>query len=393
MFAFTVKTDLSKKMDLFLKRVLPGKKYKKCFLTKEGSNRHYTRIKTDGFSWILVQSPLEQQRCFLQKLKDLSLMGLNVPKLKAQDDQKGLLLLEDLGDQSLEKEVETEKHFPFVYYFQALNQIIALQKAKTVGNVWPKCSLATATVLQKAKTAGNAWPKRSLATATALQKAKTAGNVWPKRSLATATALQKAKTAGNVWPSFTMENFFGEMLWTEKYLINHFFKMNLKNSFRQNYIKEWTSICEKLTSFPYLPAHRDYHSRNIFIKNKNIYMIDFQDAGFFPRFYDVVSLIYDMYVSSRMDSQDRKKLMDYFLKKAFSNQEVTEEVKQEMDITTLQRLFKACGSFAGFYCLKRQSTHLKYITPALKLIEQLLWEKKNQYPFFLELIKKLLSSP
>lgn len=304
-----------------MKSALKCKKYDIFPLTWEGSDRRYLRIKTDNSSWILACSPVEQQIKFILRQRDFSAAGLNVPWWTAQDPKKGFLLLEDLGDQSLEKEVLEDKGFPFFFYFQALNQIIKWQNSE-------------------------------------------------QHSLS----------------PFTKENFFKEMLWTEKYLINCFFNLKPEKKLQSGYLKEWDSLCRQLVSFPLLPAHRDYHSRNLFIKDEKLYLIDFQDADLFPRFYDVVSLLYDVYVNSKMDNKEREKLLDYFLLKSFFSEKIrTEKIKQEIIITSVQRLFKACGSFAGFYFLKKQKTHLKYIQPALKILKKHLRDLKL-YPCFLSLV-------
>lgn len=310
-------------MDLFLKSVFKDKRYEIFPLTEEGSDRRYVRIKTDDSSWVLACSSGEQQERFLLKQREFSMIGLNVPKWKAQ--KKGFLLLEDLGDQSLEKEVLEKKSFPLAYYFQALDQIITLQNPQSNG----------------------------------------------RRSLN--------------WPSFRKEDFFKEMLWTEEHLIKFFLRLEPEEKLRKQYLGEWNLLCEKLVRFPFSLAHRDYHSRNLFIKDNILYLIDFQDAGFFPRFYDSVSLIYDVYVGVKMDNKMREKMLNYFLlKSSFSGQKITDEIRQEISLTLMQRLFKACGSFAGFYSLKGQKTHLKYIRPTLEMLKESFWER--EYPGFLSLL-------
>ena len=314
-------------MELFLKSVFKDKRYKKFPLTEEGSDRCYIRIETDDSSWVLACSPADQQKKFLMRQKDFSRAGLNVPRWEAQDSGKGFLLLEDLGDHSLEKEVLEKERFPFSCYFSALDQLVKLQSPRGVGQ------------------GSFSFP----------------------------------------WSSFKKEDFFKEMLWTEEHLVKRFLCLAPEESFRKSYLEEWDLLCKKLISFPFSPSHRDYHSRNLFIKNKQVYLIDFQDAGFFPRFYDVVSLVYDVYVDSKMDREVRKKLLDYFLLKRFGGKEMTKELRQEFSLTLIQRLFKACGSFAGFYSLKKQKTHLPYIGPALRILRGELQGLKP-YPVFLSLI-------
>ena len=312
-------------MDLFLKKNLPPGEYKEIPLTKEGSERSYIRVQSPQVSWVLACSPLDQQKKFLLQLREFEKIGLKVPKLKAQDNIKGFLLLEDLGDLSLEKRVLQKNKIPSSQYCQALEEIIKLQRGRY-------------------------------------------------RALS----------------PFSKQDFFKEILWTEKYLINDFLKLKVKEKTRRAYLKEWEDLCGKLSSFPYKPAHRDYHSRNIFIKDKKLYMIDFQDAGLFPRFYDVASLLYDVYIASKMKKTGRIKLFNYFLQNSlFPEKTVTKKIKEEWSITVIQRLFKACGSFASFYCIKKQDTHLKYIKPGLRLLKKQL-QDMEKYPAFLELVSSLL---
>ena len=315
----------------FLEKALKGRLIRKKKLSPEGSDRIYFRIyaRTPPASYILAHSRLKQQKAFLRKLKDFSQRGLNVARVEARDRDKGFLLLEDLGRNSLEKEMGKRKTSSLSYYSRALDQIITLQKRKN-------------------------------------------------------------RSAG--WRVFTREDFLKEMLWTEKHLIEGFCGRKFHRTFQAGYLKEWRALCRELSLFPFAPAHRDYHSRNIFIKNKKLYLIDFQDAGFFPRFYDVVSLLYDVYVGSRLRAEDRKKLLAYFINESgFEDKKkgAGEKEAREIFLTALQRLFKACGSFASFYSLKGQKTHLPYISPALKMIKSLLKKQKNPYPFFGELIQKI----
>ena len=355
-------------MDSFLKSALRGEKYKAFPFTPEGSERRYTRIKTKNRSWVLASSPLDQKKKFFAIHKLLSQKGLNVPKIKAH--KKQYYLLEDLGDYSLEKRVFGRKTFPLSFYRLALDQIIKMQKSNRQGSS----------------------PRQ--------------GGALPR-------------------VRFTAQDFFNEMLYTEKYLIKKLFRHTPSPSFRKKYLKEWKYICHKLSGFSYSLAHADFHCRNLFIKDRKIYLIDFQDAVLFPRFYDAISLLYDVYIYPKLKEKDRKKLLEYFIRKSGfvdtgsgsgpgsgigigsgsgigsgvgsgsgigigSGPGSGLGIEEEVLMTALQRLFKAQGRFAGFYVLKNQSTHLKHIRPVLQMLKRLL--KTSSFPAFATLVDQLLDS-
>ena len=291
-------------------------KYEEIFLSPEGSDRKYTRVKTAGGTFILAESSPEVQKLFSKRLKEFFRAGLNVPGLKSGAGKKKFLLLEDLGDHSLEKKVLKSEHFPRSCYLSALDQIIKLQASR-----------------------------------------------FSDLSV------------------FGAEKFFKEMKWSEKYLIHRFFELYPAGARQKNYLREWKNICRRLASFPLKPAHRDYHSRNLFFKNKKIYLIDFQDAGLFPRFYDPVSLLYDAYV--KISARERNKLFTYFISQSGFSGEELKNLKEEIRLNAVQRLFKALGSFAGFYFIKNQKKPSALYPPRLKSFGKTFGRTKNLSLFFI----------
>ena len=334
------------KADLFLTKALGDKPYQKSLLPKEGSGRRYFRV------FILPQKlkqlktlakPLKNQSPFFVKSKKSYILSCDRP------------LLQKMFLQKLRAFSAAGLNVPKVYAFYKGFCLL-----EDLGNH-------------------------------SLEQEK-AGPYYQK---ALKQILKMQNLSKKNLKLFTEQDFFNEMLLTEKHFIKNFCKLSLNKSFRKKLLKEWKQLCQSLTAFPKAPAHRDFHSRNLFIKNKKIYMIDFQDAGLFPRFYDVVSLLYDVY-PRRLSLKDKKSLFNFFVswakkKMAFSDQTAgpAKAIEQEVFITALQRLFKAVGSFARFYQIKNQKSHLKYIPPALKMIKRLLKENGQSYPFFRQLMDQL----
>lgn len=125
--------------------------------------------------------------------------------------------------------------------------------------------------------------------------------------------------------------------------------------------KNWDNAVERLLdfiSYRFVVAHRDFHSRNIFIKNGKIIILDYQDSMLAPRPYDYVSLLRDNYIM--FPERERKKLEE----KAF------EEFGQEQyEAVSLQRHLKALGTF-GYQIYQRGNRYFSdYIPLTLQYLE------------------------
>ena len=136
--------------------------------------------------------------------------------------------------------------------------------------------------------------------------------------------------------------------------------------------KDMTKVMSHFKVQDHVYCHRDYHSRNLMIKNQQVFLIDFQDAGLGPWFYDLTSLLYDSYVP--LESKIKTKLLTFYfenlpsyLKKQALSVPHTEQMTKHQ---FLQRGFKACGRFSAFKNLNQKNTHLKYIKPTLTLLKQ-----------------------
>ena len=100
-------------------------------------------------------------------------------------------------------------------------------------------------------------------------------------------------------------------------------------------------ICRTLATEAKHFAHRDFHSRNIIVKDQDLYLIDFQDARLATPYYDLTSFLYDPYMS--LTDESKNKILDRFLnryKKLYSNFDLT-SMKQQ----ALQRVLKAWGTY------------------------------------------------
>jgi aminoglycoside/choline kinase family phosphotransferase len=149
----------------------------------------------------------------------------------------------------------------------------------------------------------------------------------------------------------------------------------------------FTNICETLHKEPKFIAHRDYHSRNVMIKHGKVRVIDFQDARMGSIQYDLVSLLRDSYVN--LSDQSVATLLDYYLERRkeksaeFGLPAISRDHFDHIfEIQTIQRCFKACGSFASFKMLRHDNRYLKYLTPTLKTVRRSLAAFPEYATFF-----------
>jgi len=150
---------------------------------------------------------------------------------------------------------------------------------------------------------------------------------------------------------------------------------------------EWKAIVDELAAEPRVLCHRDYHSRNLMVSDRGLYIIDFQDARMGPDTYDLASLLRDSYV----DITDREldELIAYFLALKLRDGEGVsgEEYRRRFDVMALQRNLKALGTFGYQTITRRNTVYIQYIPRTLRYARANL----HKYPRFAHL-RELLAA-
>ena len=309
-------------MNKFLKSYFSSiQDLKKERLPGDGGHRNYTRIKFKKQTFMLMSCGKKDisLRHFIEVQKRLEPL-VYVPKVFHVNLDLGLLLLEDLGNQSLEQLFfEDGKQSSSSFYHQALTQLICFQN-----------------------------------------KVK---------------ALKTDPIFDNTF--FLKENDMAIHHLQTYINQNHKKKTKLFNEKSPtNFKKDMKKVLSNFKQKDYVYCHRDYHSRNLMIKNKKAILIDFQDAGLGPWYYDLTSLLYDSYVP--INPSDKRQFSTFYFenlplslkKKALSLSHTELMTKLQF----LQRGFKACGCFALFKNVNQKDSHLKYIQPTISLIKKLALE-------------------
>lgn len=137
--------------------------------------------------------------------------------------------------------------------------------------------------------------------------------------------------------------------------------------------EELIAIAEPWTNFL---MHRDYQSQNIFIRNKKVRIIDFQSARIGPLSYDIVSLLRDAYV--KLKPEEEQALIKYYLR-ALKNKRIRMSNKEFMplyNLTAMQRNMQALGAFANLSMNKEKKIFKQYIPRGLELLRGILKKSK-----------------
>lgn len=136
--------------------------------------------------------------------------------------------------------------------------------------------------------------------------------------------------------------------------------------------RETRKITDELCRLPQGFTHRDYQSRNLMVKDNQLYIIDFQDALLGPKVYDVVALLRDSYVDL---TPHLEILLRYYCEKSG---EEYQKFRRAFDLQTVQRKLKDAGRFVYIDRVKKNPNFLKHIPTSLAYVKQAL-ERLPEY--------------
>ena len=157
-------------------------------------------------------------------------------------------------------------------------------------------------------------------------------------------------------------------------------KINLE-LFEKKYKSSLLTFFKQIASSSYgepekfVPNHRDFHSRNILLFQNQTFFIDYQDAFMAPAEYDLASFLWDPY--RKKTKNTRKELLLHYYKK----NTLTKENYTLLYYNTIQRLYKAMGTYYFQINIKKKIRYLASTTMALNSIRQLPSELKQKNTF------------
>ena len=177
---------------------------------------------------------------------------------------------------------------------------------------------------------------------------------------------------------FDIEKFMFEFNFFKKHYLEGLLKAKITTEDTETLNNEFINLSEILAAEPKVFTHRDYHSRNIMVLNGELAMLDFQDARKGLCQYDLASLLRDSYII--LEDSLRDQLIEYYICKSDGHsgrRTDREEFRRIFDLTCVQRNIKAIGTFAYQKMVRGNDFYLKYIPDTLRYVKENLEKYKE----------------
>ena len=168
---------------------------------------------------------------------------------------------------------------------------------------------------------------------------------------------------------FDKDKYMSELRHTAEYFIKGCRAKHLEPSDEKRLKSFFIRLVSPIVKEPLLFTHRDYHARNILVKNDLLYILDYQDGMMGPRHYDLASLLYDSYV--KLDDDTRSALINYYLdrwKLASKGKIDVKAFNAMLKRVSLQRSLKALGTFGYQAVEKQNSFYMQFVPNTLEYI-------------------------
>ena len=177
-----------------------------------------------------------------------------------------------------------------------------------------------------------------------------------------------------------------KLMWEMNFFVKHFLEayrgVTLTPAARDALAEEWLKIVDELAGEPRVLCHRDYHSRNLMLHDRSLYIIDFQDARMGPDTYDLASLLRDSYIDLSEERVDD--LIRGYLKLGGASRATPEafaEYRRRFDLMSVQRNVKALGTFGYQTTARNNPVYIQYIPRTVSYVRTNL----ARYPRFARL--------
>ncbi len=277
----------------------------------DASFRRYFRVKHGAKSYVAMDAPPAQEnncRQFIAIANALRAKGLHTPDIIARDLEQGFLLLSDLGSHVYLKTLNASNAEEL--YGRALDALAILQSCRTVED-------------------------------------------WKV-------------------PLFTADLMYQELqLFKEWFLLRHL-NLELSQQTEKMLAEFFDFLAKSAAEQPQVFMHRDYQSANLMaLPDKQVGILDFQDAFIGPVTYDLVSLLRDCYIAWP-DDLVKKRVLQYKQKLTDMSSVGDYEFLRWFDLMGLQRHLKAILTFSRKFHRDHNANYLQHIPRTLAYIAAVL---------------------
>jgi aminoglycoside/choline kinase family phosphotransferase len=248
---------------------------------------------------------------FLNVQRYLSGGGILVPAIVAEDTARGFVLLEDLGDMTLERVLSQSPGRFMELYRGAVDNLVAIQA------------------------------------------------LGEKRREPSCIAFSRA---------FNEDLYNWEFAHFAEYCIESRTGEKIPHSERQA-MKTWFErLSVELDAIPKGFTHRDYQSRNLMLFKNELHVIDFQDALLGPPQYDLVALLKDSYV--KIPEEQAETLVSHYLERRAEAGLPLDPgpFRRGFKLQAIQRKLKDAGRFVFIDRVKKNSSFLPNIPQSLEYV-------------------------
>lgn len=160
--------------------------------------------------------------------------------------------------------------------------------------------------------------------------------------------------------AFDANKFTWELEFFREHFVEGLRGSSLTSDEREGLAHAFAALSAELCRQDFVLCHRDYHARNLMVVSDELVVIDFQDARRGPRAYDVVSLLNDSYVAH---AEDFVAAMVERFERA-----VGAELTKDYDAAALQRNLKALGTFGYQIGRRDNSVYERYVEGTLRMV-------------------------
>lgn len=280
-------------------------------LINDASSRQYFRLRLkDNLSHIAMIAPPDKENliAFITIAKDFAHQGINTPAILAYNLEQGFMLLSDLGND---------------LYLDILNP-------HTVDDLYNRAL----SVIYQIQTCNPKFPNNK------------------------------------PLDLFNEEFIRSELAIFIDWFLKKHLDLTITDEINNTLENTFKILIHSAQEQPQVCVHRDYHSRNLLLlENKNVGVLDFQDAVYGPITYDAASLLRDAYIDWPKSQVDQW-LLKFYDMISINHQCTQEKFIRWFDLISLQRHLKILGIFTRLNYRDNKPNYLPMISRVLNYMSK-----------------------